>query len=238
MSWEVDRFRAVEPERSETIRSIAGDAALACAAFDGPLRRGFEVVGHYRTAERMLTRRLGRKMGKPGASSAPVGKRLNAAATDCACSVLRSCNLAAARHAHPIDDRAIVEAFPSSFLGALIEEPWDLGARRGDRSDRFFEHCCERATFERLIGHLLPGRRLADPGGLTHHDDRAGLVCAMTALCVAANDYSAVGDDDGWIALPPYALIQPWARELLEANAEEHAVTATKRALYHTALPL
>jgi hypothetical protein len=217
--WRVDRFRAVEPERTETIVAVAGGLPLTCAAFDGPLRRGFEGIGRYRTAERMLTRRLARKIGKPGASSAPVGRLLNAHANACARIVLRHCALAMAAHAARIDDKAVVEAFPSGFLGVMIGEPVALAARRHDRSDRFFLHCCERRTFEQLIGRLLPGRRLARaPADLTDHDERAAFVCALTALCVAAGDYTAVGDHDGWIILPPDALLQRWARDDLEAR--------------------
>ena len=225
-TWQVARFRAVEPERSATIRSVAG-VPLACAAFDGPLRRGFGPIGRYRTAERMLTRRLGRRIGKPGASSAPVGKLLNAHANACARAVLRHCTLAPATHAVRIDDRAVVEAFPSSFLGVLLDEPAALAARRHNRSDLFFLRCCEKRTFEMLVDRLLPGRRLTRaPADLTDHDERAAFVCALTALCVAANDYTAVGDEDGWITLPPYALLQPWAREDLEANGAAEALHA------------
>jgi hypothetical protein len=184
------------------------------------LQRGFEPIGRYRTAERMLTRRLARRIGKPGASSAPVGRLLNAHANACARAVLAHCDVAVASHAVRIDDRAVVEAFPSGFLGVMIDDPASLGARRHDRSDRFFLQWCEQGTFERLTARLLPDRSLAgNPAALTDHDERAAFVCALTALCVAADDYSAVGDHDGWIILPPYALLQPWAREDLEANA-------------------
>jgi hypothetical protein len=219
-TWEVARFRALEPERTETIVASAGNLPLACAAFDGPLRRGFEPIGHYRTAERMLTRRLGRRIGKPGASSAPVGRLLNAHANACASAVLQHCDVALATHATRIDDRAVVEAFPSGFLGVMIDEPSTLAARRHNRSDLFFARSCERGTFDRLLGRLLPVRHLArDPADLTDHDERAAFVCALTALCVAAGDYTAVGDHDGWIILPPYALLRRWAQEDLEGNA-------------------
>jgi hypothetical protein len=33
--WRVARFRAVEPERSETIVAVAGDGPLTCAAVGG-----------------------------------------------------------------------------------------------------------------------------------------------------------------------------------------------------------
>jgi hypothetical protein len=87
---------------------------------------------------------------------------------------------------------------------------------------------CERGTFDRLIDHLLPRRSLVrSPTALTNHDERAAFVCALTALCVAADGYAAVGDHDGWIILPPYALLQPWAQEDLEANAAAEAAAAT-----------
>lgn len=41
------------------------------AAFDGPLRQGFDIIGRYRTAERMLTRRLRPLIGKPGSPARP-----------------------------------------------------------------------------------------------------------------------------------------------------------------------
>jgi hypothetical protein len=54
-----------------------------------------------------------------------------------------------------------------------------------------------------------------------NHDDRAALVCAITALAIAAGDFTAVGDADGWIALPPRSFVQPWAWSDLESNARE-----------------
>jgi len=57
------------------------------------------------------------------------------------------------------------------------------------------------------------------PSAVTNHDDRAALVCALTALCVAARDYTAVGDEDGWIILPPSSFVQGWAMHALRANA-------------------
>jgi hypothetical protein len=140
ITWTIKRFRAVAAERENAITSVAGNMMLKAAAFDGPLRAGFDVIGSYRTAERMLTRRLGRRIGKPGQASAPVGKALNSAANDCAKLVMKECQIGPAQHEVRIDNRAIVEAFPSSFLGVMIAEPADVATRRGDRSDLFFQH--------------------------------------------------------------------------------------------------
>lgn len=192
------------------------------AAFDGPIRRGFEIIGRYRTAERMLTRRLRPLIGKPGQSSAPVGKLLNRHANECVLLLVRHADLHPAWHAVPIDDKALVEAFPSSFLGMMIADPTDLSARRGNRSDRFFQHLVTAGVLSALIGHCLPGRTLTqDLATVVNHDDRAALICALSALCVAKGDFVAVGDDDGWIILPPRSFIQPAQWSLLEANAAE-----------------
>jgi hypothetical protein len=88
IDWAIGRFRALHVEREATIAVVAGRDRLEAAAFDGPLRAGFAVVGCYRVAERMLTRRLGAKIGKSGQASALVGKKLNAAANACAAVVL------------------------------------------------------------------------------------------------------------------------------------------------------
>jgi hypothetical protein len=67
---------------------------------------------------------------------------------------------------------------------------------------------------------LLPGRAVATGwASVTNHDDRAALVCALTALGVASGNYVAVGDDDGWIVLPPRALVRNWSWADLMANA-------------------
>ena len=220
-SWTIDRFRASDPERSDAIRRMAEGHSIACAAFDGPLRSDLNEIGVYRVAELMLTRQLRPFIGKPGQSSSPVGKLLNHHANECAKAVLALDVVADAHHPQRLVAQAIVEAFPSSFLGLLIEDPASLNARRGDRSDTFYSHLASCGGLDRLAGHLLPGRAAAEPfAKVSNHDDRAALICALTALALAANDYTAVGDANGWIVLPPRDLIASWAWPLLAANAQ------------------
>jgi hypothetical protein len=146
---------------------------------------------------------------------------LNAAANTLALFVRQTAVLADASHPHAIDAKAVVEAFPSSFLGVMLERPSDLPVRRGDRSDVFFQHLTSVGALQDLAQHLLPGRHARHSWtDVTNHDDRAALVCALTALAVAQGDYTAVGDDDGWIILPPRPFIRPWAWDILAANGE------------------
>jgi hypothetical protein len=116
--------------------------------------------------------------------------------------------------------KAIAEAFPSTLLGVMLPDPAAVPARRSDRSDLFFRHCAEAGILDALLAYLLPGRALSPSWGqVTDHDDRAALVCALTALAFAAGDFTAVGDGDGWILLPPRRFVRDWAWADLEANA-------------------
>jgi hypothetical protein len=219
VSWSIERFRAVEPERSQALGRIAKRPIIA-AAFDGPLRSDLEVIGRYRIAEQLLTRGLRSFIGKPGQASTPVGRLLNSHANACAKAVIGMLVVRNAVHAHAIHTSAIVEAFPSSFLGVLISNPLALRVHRRTRSDTFYRHLAQLGGLLRLLQHLLPGRSPEKSfDTVVDHDERASVVCALTALCIAAGDYAAVGNEDGWIVLPPPALIQDWAWKILTQNA-------------------
>jgi hypothetical protein len=104
----------------------------------------------------------------------------------------------------------------------MIDDPVSLAARRGNRSDVFFQHLAAAGSFQALIEHCLPRRHLdGDVSTISNHDDRAAFVCALSALCVAASDFVAVGDNDGWIILPPRSFIRPAQWSLLQINALE-----------------
>jgi hypothetical protein len=96
------------------------------------LRADLGIIGRYRLAEQILTRGLRPLIGKPGQASAPVGQRLNQHANECARIVLDTGKLGKATHDHAIHELAVVEAFPTSFLGVLIEKPSELLTRRGN----------------------------------------------------------------------------------------------------------
>ncbi|TNB48841.1 DUF429 domain-containing protein [Martelella lutilitoris] len=223
VSWRIKRFRAVEPERESTIADLLGKWEIAAAAFDGPLRPGFDIIGRYRSAERMLTRRLQPHIGKPGQSSSPVGKLLNEHANICAELTMKHGNIRAASHVAAIDQKALVEAFPSAFMGLMISDPSRLKTVRNRRSDIYYEELAQSGLLRALLKHCLPERRMhEDLNRLENHDDRAALVCAVTALLIAAGSYSAVGDAaNGWIILPPRQFIADMQWALLQENARQ-----------------
>lgn len=222
IDWVVARFRYQEPERRQTIIRTIGEHAIMAATFDGPLARGLTPIGVHRRAERMLTKRLQPLAGKPGQSSAPVGKRLNIATNEAARIVIDSGALKLSHHQCRIDQLAIAEAFPTSYLGVLLSDPEPIARGRGGKSDRFFKAAIIEEALSGLVGDLLPGRRQPDAAGITNHDERAAYICALTALGVAKRRYTAVGDNErGWIILPPWHRIQLWAQQMLEQNAAE-----------------
>jgi hypothetical protein len=201
------------------------DRPLVAAAFDGPLRADLTIIDGYRLAEQLLIQEFWRLIGKPGQANTPFGRLLNHHTNECARIVLDTVTLTKAAHDHAIHELAVIEAFPTSFLGVLIENPSNLSARRGNRSDIFYVHLDQSGGLLNLLHHLLPGRAIRFDA-ITDHDERAALVCALTALCVAAGDYTAVGDDDGWIVLPPRSLIRPWAWTRLLENADGVGLTS------------
>jgi hypothetical protein len=219
IDWKIRRYRATDSERLETIRSTLGSRSLRAVAFDGPLKKGFSHIGEYRVAERMLTKSFGARIGKPGQSNSPVGIRLNEEANNRVKIVLSVADVAPSPSEIKIAEQCVVEAFPSSYLGLMISDPESIGAVRKNRSDKFFVALHGDGTFLRLLNHLLPCRRLLrDLGEVENHDDRASLICAISALSVAIGKYCAVGDNNGWIILPPRAFIQRWAHDLLLKN--------------------
>ena len=69
------------------------------------------------------------------------------------------------------------------------------------------------------------GEALKSSSGETQQTRTIDPRVALTALCVAAGDFTTVGDENGWIILPPRAFIQRWAIDS-GANAGEEPTRA------------
>ena len=217
--WEFSRFRAIEQERCESILDIAKGINHLSAAIDGPLRWGFDEIGKYRSCERLLSRgTLRERIGKPGQASSGNGAKLNRQA-NLSAKVLKECKIGPSQGKPSIDSMAIHEAFPTTFLGVMIEDPIPNSGSK-ERSDQYFEQNIENSQITRLLKNLLPERKpIESPAIIRNHDDRAAFVCAITALCVAAQHFIAVGDNqDGWIVLPPKRQFSKWAWDALSEN--------------------
>ncbi len=214
------------------VERLAPGEVLALAV-DGPLRGALDEIGVYRDAEMMLTRGFAARIGKPGQSSSGNGRKLNAAANAVVRAALSGLQIARSQHDARIHELAVAEAFPTSFLGVMLDE--GCVPAHGQRSDAYYLHLLGPSSTQPpalpsdrlrgLIERLLPGRQIAtDLATVQDHEERAALICAVTALCVACRKYVAVGDpENGYIVLPPKAAagepgLQPWAWSVIEAN--------------------
>ncbi|CAN5472047.1 hypothetical protein BH11PLA2_BH11PLA2_46610 [soil metagenome] len=200
----------VDPsERCKKLKSILSqDESLDAAAIDGPLTHGLTSITHYRATEALLSRGVLQKRGKPGQTSSPTGLKLHQHANELARIVLAENKLANANHFQAIHEKRLVEAFPNLFLAAIINES-NLPLLKRDASDRYWEYVTQQSSILiNLINFLLPGRQLLCPlQNYQHHDHRAGVICALTALSVVSGHHISAGDpSDGDIVLPPLSV--------------------------------
>lgn len=222
IEWKICRFSAYDSDRKNAIKHTVDDHELASVAIDGPLQPGFNEIGHYRIAERILSRgELSKQIGKPGQSNSPNGRNLNVQANKSARLVKNLCCIREANYHVRIDKCAIAEAFPTTFLGVMLEDPIVVQGSK-ERSDRYFVHLANCQHFDRFLEDMLNGRKLMyTPKAIMNHDDRAAFVCALTALCIANEEFVAVGDKkDGWIILPPRRMFADWAWDAICESAE------------------
>jgi hypothetical protein len=198
-------------------------------AIDGPLRPHLaEDVSQYRSAEAYLSSGRFQQRGKPGQTNAGSGPKLHQEATWLAHFTKRhvQVELPVTGLLYP---QAIVEAFPNLFLGVLCDEsayPAEPTYKR-KWTDSLY-HLVQN-KLEWLLRELLPGRNINGDWDLADHEEIAAFTCALTALCVAAGRFTAVGSPaDGYIILPPRAFWETssnhnplsWAeQELLQGQA-------------------
>jgi hypothetical protein len=122
-----------------------------------------------------------------------------------------------------VDGSNIVEAFPNAYLGVCLSaEVYGRMAklRRGRKFDWLYDHWVGLRLFRGVIAELRVGSLEgleAECAANGHHDQRAALVCLLTAAGVASGRYVAVGDPSGgYIFLPPWPRWAAWAREELD----------------------
>ncbi len=212
VTWTVARARRDAAHRRQSLRRLLGngpDPVLAVGV-DGPLRPFLAYDTSYRSGDALLARGRFARRGKPGQTSSGGGRRLHEEACRLVALALEETTVAPARHACAIADHAVAEAFPNLFLGVLCDDrDYPARPRRARQwTDELYElrgrttHV--RRRLETLLRALTGPRTIAGTWDIADHDERAALVCALTALCVAAGRFVAAGSPkDGWIILPP-----------------------------------
>ncbi len=222
--WENARTSVADRVRALDVVLAGRDRAVAAVAVDGPLRPGLDYATTYRSAERLLSCGSFQKRGKPGPTSGGSGPALHREATTLTELALDRLMVADAAHAARIHRRAVMEAFPNLFLGVLCaEDCYPVPARPRRWTDALYHTVAPR--LKELLDDLLPECTVRGDWDIHDHDGIASFVCALSALCVAAGRYVAVGAHaDGFIVLPPHDAWGPrsWAERELRANVTRH----------------
>ena len=121
-----------------------------------------------------------------------------------------------------VEDCNIVEAFPNAYLGVCVPQDTFLAKpslKRGKKFDWLYDTWVSSRKFHEVSQRIeLPAlSQLAKIFAQNRqHDERAALVCLLTAAGVLTGNYSAVGDaEGGYFFLPPWGCWANWAREEL-----------------------
>lgn len=207
----------------EARREFTGTDLADVAAIDAPYTTAGAAA--VRGCERVFTLGAFQRRCKPGLSHVPgTGQNFRAAGW---ASAQQLRHLAPTRELATdfprVDGCNIVEAFPNAYLGVCLsaEAYGDMvKLRRGQKFDWLYDNWVRLQLFRGVIAEL----RLRPLEGLEgectanrHHDQRAAIVCLLTAAGVAAGRYVAVGDPSGgYFFLPPWPRWAAWAREELD----------------------
>lgn len=119
----------------------------------------------------------------------------------------------------------VIEAFPNAFLGVMLSENLYPNPMPRLKRGGKFEWLLEGWRQQRCIQQLQAQLNWKDPNlwhelsSNNHHEEQAGLICALTAVCVLKNSYVAVGEPQGgYLFLPPWNMWADWAQEGLRRN--------------------
>jgi predicted RNase H-like nuclease len=233
VDWQLENTGTDDNSRIQALQNLlpGNPRGVLAVAIDGPLRPKLIVdVLTFRATESLLSRGQFQKRGKPGPTNGGSGRQLHQQATKLACLAMQQIHILSSVHIPAIHEYAIVEAFPNLFLGVLCDETnYPRPVRRRKWTDCLYPELTEK--LEDLLLLFLPGRKINGDLDLKDHEGRASLVCALTALCVAAQRFVAVGSDsDGYIILPPSdrwaqgsATSESWAERELRFNIKSVA---------------
>ncbi len=212
---------------SDRKRILGSMDPVDVAALDAPVVPDSE--HGQRDVERLLSFGLFQRRCKPGASHVRgTGQALRQAGGETAdqLAAVTPEQPLPAEFPHARNSTNIVEAFPNAFLGVCLQDSaYALTPKlnRGKKFDWLYDAWCRDGLFPQIAAFL----GIDDAGVLDachrndHHDERAALVCLLTAACVAAGKYVAVGEKlGGYIFRPPWQLWSDWAQIEVDCQRE------------------
>jgi hypothetical protein len=210
----------------ETRRELFGMDEIDVSAIDAPILAS-ESYGK-RACERLFTLGCFQRRCKPGLSHVPgTGRDFRLAGQESArqLSKITSGRELLAEFPRVWRARNLVEAFPNAFMGVLLPAGcFDRipKLRRGQKFEWLYNECCKQNIFDSVIDSIGRAALLSVLQYIKtnqNHDQKAALVCILTAGAVAAGRYTAVGDPEGgYFFLPPWEMWAHWAREEVETQ--------------------
>jgi len=221
-------------DRLSRMNCLEPEVRVSVSAIDGPILPTGVLNYDVRPCEQVFTWGLFQRRCKPGRSDvAGTGQALRRAGCDTAAQVspITSGNDLAVAFPRVQDQTNVVEAFPNAFLGVMVAEHVHALAPRLRRGEKFewLLNQCRNGPFEALRDTLAwdDERLWHQLDTNAHHEEQAALVCALTAACVWAGKYIAVGESAlGYFFLPPWETWQPWAKQALDENRDDPSVAA------------
>ena len=203
---------------------LGSDGYADVAAIDAPLLP--DLHWKPRSCERLFTFGAYQRRCKPGLSHIPgTGQQLREEGHSTADQLLRivAGTATAAEFPRVLPERNIVEAFPNAFLGVVVpRDRYDEmpRLRRGKKFDWLYDQWRDSDLFRPMAIDLDPtGALLREFQDCTDHDERAALVCLLTAMAVGSGHYTAIGDQNGgYFFLPRLSDWATWAIDQLEKH--------------------
>lgn len=216
-AFDVGRATAAAEDRR---RLLKGVSMAAVVAIDAPLLPTCD--SRVRLCERLFARGKFQRRCKAGFSHvAGTGLELRRAGTESAAQLEHITSRSPAATPVPLvfAPRNVVEAFPNAYLGVCVSDEQYAAIpklRRGKKFDWLYGEWCRAGGFRSLVRELasvLPEPVASRCENNQDHEERAALVCLLTAASVAAGRYTAVGEPTGgYFFLPPWSLWADWAQ--------------------------
>jgi len=205
---------------------ILGSRVADVIAVDGPILK--DIKYSQRLCETVFARGSFGRRCKPAFSHVPgTGRMFRTATKETAgrlASLTHGQNMDCA-FPRVIEEKNIVEAFPNAFLGVLLPDSFFQvmpKLKRGKKFDWLYDQCQKAEVFRSVLDLVGEGSLpIAKIEENRDHEERAALICLLTAAGVAVGRYTAIGENGGgYFFLPPFTLWAVWARHELQVQRE------------------
>jgi predicted nuclease with RNAse H fold len=212
-------------DRASRLAALAPVANYHLLAIDAPVLPSGLLNYDVRPCEKLFVWGAFQKRCKPGESHVSgTGQALRRAGLDTAKSFEENISNDSRSAPFPkvIESSNVIEAFPNAFLGVCVRDTkYETVPARGKKTDWLYDLWVAEKLFEKLRATISWERPDFWQQVTTnrHHDERAALICALTAICTYRGKYVAVGEPNGgYFFLPPWTLWDSWAKATLRVN--------------------